>query len=160
MYCINVHHCKQTKIEKVRRLSVSLNNIVGWCSVLDFVRYKFIHSICSTEWDFQSEISQSLESMQFRCTDLWSLMKIDKQHCCLVFCQISECQKCFNTWTDVDLSSLKSSDNNLRAINEKDTSAIKYYIHLKTTDPKFHSNIPGINELMTRSLGYLQSIPS
>ena len=49
--------------------------------------------------------------------------------------------------TNVYLASVKSTDIHLRAILQRDTSAINHCISLKTTSLKFHSNLPEVNEL-------------
>ena len=51
------------------------------------------------------------------------------------------------TWTNVDWSSLKSSDINVRAISQEMPQPSITKICLKITYLKFHSNFPGTNEL-------------
>ena len=51
------------------------------------------------------------------------------------------------TWTNVDWSSVKSSDINIRAISQEMSQPSITKICLKITCLKFHSNFPGSNEL-------------
>ena len=51
------------------------------------------------------------------------------------------------TWTNVDLSSIRSSDIHLRSILWKVSQPSIIEISLKITYLKFHSNFPGVNEL-------------
>ena len=53
------------------------------------------------------------------------------------------------TWNNVDLSSLRSSDNPLRAISQELPWPSIVNITLKITNLKFHSNLLGVNELIT-----------
>ena len=52
------------------------------------------------------------------------------------------------TWTNVDSSSMKSSDIHIRAISQEMPQPSIPKIHLKITYSKFHSNFPGANELI------------
>ena len=52
------------------------------------------------------------------------------------------------TWTNVDLSSLRSIDIHLRASSFKIPEPSVTEIGLKITNLKFHSNLPGTNELI------------
>ena len=51
------------------------------------------------------------------------------------------------TWTNVDWSSVKSSDIHIRAISHEMPQSSITKICLKITCLKFHSNFPGANEL-------------
>ena len=53
------------------------------------------------------------------------------------------------TWTNVDLSSVRSSDILLIAISQKISQWSIIVIGLKSTHLKFHYNLPGHNELIT-----------
>ena len=55
------------------------------------------------------------------------------------------------TWTNVDWSSVKSSDMNIRAFSQEMPKPTITKIHLKITYLKLHSNLPGANEL---NIGY------
>ena len=50
------------------------------------------------------------------------------------------------TWTNVDLSSVRFSDNHLMAVSQEIPQAINYEISLKIPYVKFHSNRPGASE--------------
>ena len=50
------------------------------------------------------------------------------------------------TWTNVELSSVKSMDIQLRAISQKIPQPSINKISLKSTYRKFDSNLPGANE--------------
>ena len=52
------------------------------------------------------------------------------------------------TWTSVDSSSVKSSDIQNRAISQEMPQPSITKIFMKITCLKFHSNLPGANELM------------
>ena len=52
------------------------------------------------------------------------------------------------TWTNVDLSSIRSSVIHLRAILQKISQPTMIKISLKITYLKFRSNLPGVNELI------------
>ena len=52
------------------------------------------------------------------------------------------------TRANVDLSSVRASDNYLRAISQEIPQPLITKISLKVTYLKFHSNLPGSNELM------------
>ena len=52
------------------------------------------------------------------------------------------------TWTNVDWSSVKSSEIHLRAISHKIPQPLITKISMKITYLKFLSNLPGANELM------------
>ena len=52
------------------------------------------------------------------------------------------------TWNNVDWSSVKSSDNHIRATSQEIPQPSNTKIHLKITYIKFHSNFPGANELI------------
>ena len=56
------------------------------------------------------------------------------------------------TWTNVDWSSVKSSDIHIRAISQEvpQPSITKLKIRSKIAYLKFHSNFPGVNELTSR----------
>ena len=54
-----------------------------------------------------------------------------------------------NTWTNVDWSSVKSSDIHIRAISQGMPQPLITKICLKITCLKFQSNFPGANELTT-----------
>ena len=51
------------------------------------------------------------------------------------------------TWTNIDWSSVKSSDIHIRAISQEMSQLSVTKIHLKITYLKFNSNFPGANEL-------------
>ena len=51
------------------------------------------------------------------------------------------------TWTNVDLSSVRSNDIHLTAISQEITQQSIIEISLQITHLKFHSNVPGANEL-------------
>ena len=53
----------------------------------------------------------------------------------------------YRTWTNVDWSSVKSSDINCLAISQEMPQPSVNKICLKITCLKFHSNFPGVNEL-------------
>ena len=59
------------------------------------------------------------------------------------------------TWTNVDLSSVRSSDIHLRVVSQKIPQPSVTKISLKTAYLKFHSNHPGVNEL-TGWIGMIQ----
>ena len=61
------------------------------------------------------------------------------------------------TWTNVDWSSVKSSDLHIRAISQEMPQPSISKICLKITCLKFHSNFPGANELKLPCLLILQS---
>ena len=52
------------------------------------------------------------------------------------------------TWTNVDWSSVKSSDIHIRAISQEMSQPSISNIFLKSTCLKLHSNFPGANELI------------
>ena len=52
------------------------------------------------------------------------------------------------TWTNVDLSSMTSSDIDLTANSQDITQPSITEINFKITHVKFHSNLPGANELI------------
>ena len=56
------------------------------------------------------------------------------------------------TWTNVDLSSVRFSDNHLRAISQEIPQSSITEISLKITYLDFNSNLPGVNELCTLSM--------
>ena len=56
------------------------------------------------------------------------------------------------TWTNVDWSSVKSSDIHIRAISQETPQPSITKIFLKITYQKFHSTFPGANELKVRYL--------
>ena len=62
------------------------------------------------------------------------------------------------SWTNADVSSVRSSDNYKRAISQE--IPINYRNSLKVTDLTFHSNPPGANKLIltAQSLGYSGNI--
>ena len=57
------------------------------------------------------------------------------------------CQHQAITWTDVDLSSVRSSDIHLRAVSQEIPQPLIVKTSLEITYLKFHSNLPGANEL-------------
>ena len=70
--------------------------------------------------------------------------------CCLMALQAI-------TWTDVDESSVKSSDIHTRAISQEMPQPLITKICLKITYLKFHSNFPGNNELKDNTSNALTS---
>ena len=54
------------------------------------------------------------------------------------------------TWTNVDWSSVKSSDIHIRAISQEMPQPSITKICLKIAFLKFHLNFPGANELMAQ----------
>ena len=52
------------------------------------------------------------------------------------------------TWTNVDWSSVKSTDIHIRAISQEMPQPPITKIYLKITCLKFHANFPGADELM------------
>ena len=57
------------------------------------------------------------------------------------------------TWTNVDWSSVKSSDIHIRAISQEMPQPSITKICMKSMCLKFHSNFPGANELIHSQLG-------
>ena len=62
------------------------------------------------------------------------------------------------TWTNVDWSSVKSSDIHIRAISKEMTQPSITKICLKITCLKCHSNFPGVNELISCGLMYMHTL--
>ena len=63
------------------------------------------------------------------------------------------------TWTNVDLSSARSSGIHLRAILQEIPQPSVTEISMKITYLKFCSNIPGTNELMACHLTNVKPLP-
>ena len=61
--------------------------------------------------------------------------------------QVMACWHQAITWTNVDLSSVRSSDIHLRAISQETTQPSTFNICLKITYLRLQSNLPGANEL-------------
>ena len=89
---------------------------------------------------------------------LWSSDAIWRQRSCSTLVQVMAC--CLTapkaiTWTNVDWSSVKSSDIHIRAISQEMPQPSITKIYLKITCLKFHSKFPGANELTFYGLSAL-----
>ena len=54
-------------------------------------------------------------------------------------------------WTNVNLTSRRFSDNHLRVISQETPQSSIAKISLKIAHLKFHSNLPGVNEVIVQS---------
>ena len=61
------------------------------------------------------------------------------------------------TWTNVDLSSLRSSDVHLRAISREISQPPVTKISLRIIFQRFYRNLPGANELIAGGAYHIKS---
>ena len=127
------HH---TKVNSIHQTSVLDGDLVTFCIISDFIDidtlgYIFVASNIHQSMHFLCIlVCVMTNTMRMSVYDVWPLKLI------VAF-----------TWTNVDWSSVKSSDIHIRAISQEMPQPPITKIGLKITHLKFHSYFPGVNEL-------------
>ena len=129
-------------------LQILLSVLLFWCLTIHNTRVCYL----THQWEMHLLLwyrKYTIYHIKYTLfNSLWPSDAMWRQRSGSTLAQVMACCLTAITWTNVDWSSVKSSDIHIRAISQEMLQPSITKICLKITYLKFHSNFPGANELI------------